>query len=515
MNVFAELTRSPWMDVQVASAPVLDSAERADVAVIGAGIAGLSVAYELLDRGKSVIVLDRGEIGSGMTARTTAHLATALDDNYSQLIKARGVECARLLYQSLKASLDRIAAIQTAENIDCDFCRLDGYWILAPTTPASELDGELKACEDVGIPVEDCREQTQLHAERLVRSLRFPGQACFHPTKYLGGLVAAIKRKEGRIFANTCVVSIDQKQGQMVLDTDSGHKVRASKVVVATNSPVNVRVAIHSKQGPYRTYAIAAKLQKGALKDALYWDTLDPYHYVRLQPLSQRQDMVIIGGEDHKSGEADDGDRRFAALESWARDRLPKMGEVTHRWSGQVLEPADFTGFIGESPDNENIFIASGDSGQGLTNGAVAGMLIADLITSGSSPWKDVYDPDRKVGSKISNFVSENITPFKNFAEYLSASDFESVKKLKPGEGLIVRSRLKKLAACRDRDGSLHVHSASCTHLGCVVHWNSLEQCWDCPCHGSQFAPDGTALNGPAVAPLGTIEESITGEAAE
>jgi glycine/D-amino acid oxidase-like deaminating enzyme/nitrite reductase/ring-hydroxylating ferredoxin subunit len=515
MNVFAEQTRSPWMDVKVAKAPVLDSAERADVAVIGAGIAGLSVAYELLDRGKSVIVLDRGEIGSGMTARTTAHLATALDDNYYQLIKARGVDCARQLYQSFKASVDRIAAIQTAENIDCDFCRLDGYWILAPTTPASELDDELKACEVVGIPVEDCRDQTALHAERLVRSLRFPGQARFHPAKYLAGLAVAIKRKGGRMFANTCAESIDQKKGQMVLDTNSGHKVRASNVVVATNSPVNVRAAIHSKQGPYRTYAIAAKLQKGSLKDALYWDTLDPYHYVRLQPMSQRQDMVIIGGEDHKSGEVDDGDRRFAALESWARDHLPKMGEVTHRWSGQVLEPADFTGFIGESPDNKNIFIASGDSGQGLTNGAVAGMLIADLITTGRSPWKDVYDPDRKVGSKISNFLSENITPLKNFAEYFSARDFESIKKLRPGEGLIVRNRLKKLAACRDRDGSLHVHSANCTHLGCVVHWNSLEQCWDCPCHGSQFAPDGTALNGPAVAPLETIDESAFGEAAE
>jgi Rieske Fe-S protein len=301
----------------------------------------------------------------------------------------------------------------------------------------------------------------------------------------------------------------------MVLDTASGHKVKAANVVVATNSPVNVRVAIHSKQAPYRTYAIAAKLPKGLLKDALYWDTLDPYHYVRLQPLSQRQDLVIIGGEDHKSGEADDGERRFAALESWARDRLPKMGDVTHRWSGQVLEPVDFVGFIGNSPDNENIFVVSGDSGQGLTNGAVAGMLIADLMTTGSSPWQELYDPGRKVGKTISNFVSENLTPLKNFAEYLSAGDLDSVKSLKPGAGRIVRSGLKKLAACRDQNGKLHVHSASCTHLGCVVHWNSLEQCWDCPCHGSQFAPDGTVLNGPAVSSLAEFDESEDLQAAE
>jgi glycine/D-amino acid oxidase-like deaminating enzyme/nitrite reductase/ring-hydroxylating ferredoxin subunit len=515
MNVFDEQTRSLWMDFKVTTAPVLDCPEQADVAIVGAGIAGLSVAYELLDRGQSVVVLDRGEIGSGMTARTTAHLATALDDNYSELIKARGLDCARLFYQSVKASIDRIAAIQTIEDIDCDFSRLDGYWVLAPTTPASELDNELKACGQIGVPVEDCREQTALHAERLVRSLRFPGQARFHPAKYVAGLAAAIKRKGGRMFRNTCVESIERKQGKMVLDTDSGHKVRAAKVVVATNSPVNVRVAIHSKQGPYRTYAIAAKLPKDALKDALYWDTLDPYHYVRLQPLSQRQDMVIIGGEDHKSGEADDGDRRFAALDAWSRDHIPNMGEITHRWSGQVLEPADFVGFIGKSPGDDNVFIVSGDSGQGLTNGVVAGMLIADLSTTGNSAWKEVYDPARKLGNKITNFISENITPLKNFAEYLSAAELESVKKLKPGDGRIVRSGLKKLAACRDQNGRLHVHSASCTHLGCIVHWNSLEQCWDCPCHGSQFAPDGTALNGPAVSSLAKFSESDELHAAE
>ena len=386
---------------------------------------------------------------------------------------------------------------------------------MAPTSPASELDAELEACAKIGIPVEDCREQTPLHAQRLVRSLRFPGQARFHPAKYLAGLASAIKRKGGRLFAHTCVESIEEQQGEMVIATAEGHKIRAADVVVATNSPVNVRVAIHSKQGPYRTYAIAAKLPKGILKDALYWDTLDPYHYVRLQPLSQRQDIVIIGGEDHKSGEADNGEHRFVALEAWGRDRLPKMGAVTHRWSGQVLEPADFVGFIGESPDDEHVFVVSGDSGQGITNGVVAGMLIADLLTVGSSPWKELYDPARKIGNTIGNFISENVTPLKNFGEYLTASDLTSVERLKAGEGRIVRSGLKKIAACRDQNGKLYLHSASCTHLGCIVHWNSLEQCWDCPCHGSQFAPDGTALNGPAVLSLAKMDKSKDLQAAE
>jgi glycine/D-amino acid oxidase-like deaminating enzyme/nitrite reductase/ring-hydroxylating ferredoxin subunit len=515
MNVRDEHTRSLWMDIRVADAPALLDPERADVAVVGSGIAGLSVAYELACRGRSVVVLDRGGIGSGMTARTTAHLASALDDHYGEMVRVRGQDCARLYYESVVAAIDRAEAIQSTENIDCDFRRLDGYWVQTPDTPASDLDEELDCCSRLGIPVESCTELTPFHARGLVRSLRFPRQARFHPTKYLAGIAAALQRRGARLYADTCVENIDHKQGDVVVKTTSGHEVRANDAVVATNSPVNLRVAVHAKQAPYRTYVIAAKIPAGTLVDALYWDTLDIYHYVRLQPLSIDEDIVIIGGEDHKSGEADDGRQRFAALERWARDRLPNLGEVTHRWSGQVLEPVDFAGFIGHSPGEEHVFVVSGDSGQGITNGLLAGMSIADLITTGTSAWEEVYSPSRKIQKNISEFISENITPLKNFAEYFTASEIASVERLRPGEGRLVRSGLKKIAACRDQNGKLHLHSASCTHLGCIVHWNSLEQCWDCRCHGSQFAPDGTALNGPAVSPLGGIEKPANLEAAE
>ncbi|MBI5262318.1 MAG: FAD-dependent oxidoreductase [Bradyrhizobium sp.] len=515
MNVLDEHTKSLWMETPIPPTRRLSGLERADVAVVGAGIAGLSVAYELAVRGRSVVVLDRGQIGSGMTARTTAHLATALDDDYKELIRVRGEDCARLYYQSVAAAIDRAEAIQSAEAIDCDFRRVDGYWVLASETPSSQLDEEFDSCKRLGIPVEHCIDPTPFHGEGVARSLRFSRQARFHPTRYLAGLVRALQRRGAKLYGDTCVETIEQGGGEIVLKTTSGREVRARDVVVATNSPVNLRAAIHTKQAPYRTYAIAAKIPAGSLPDALYWDTLDPYHYVRLQPLSADEDIVIVGGEDHKSGEADDGQVRFAALEHWTRARLPNMGEITHRWSGQVLEPVDFIGFIGRTPDEQHVFLVSGDSGQGITNGLVAGLLIADLITTGSSPWEQVYSPDRKIHKNITSFISENITPLKNFAEYLSADALASVERLRAGEGRLVRSGLKKIAACRDRSGELHLHSASCTHLGCVVHWNSLEQCWDCPCHGSQFAPDGTALNGPAVSPLAPVQIPSRVQAAE
>jgi hypothetical protein len=501
------------MEAPLPKTAPLDRSASADVVIIGSGIAGLSIAYELATRGASIIVVDRGQVGSGMTARTTAHLASALDDFYFELIKSRDEDIARRLHESLGASIDRAEAICGKEGIDCDFARLDGVLFCAPETPRSDLEKELDACRKIGVPVREGHGVPfAMHSDAF--SLRFPRQGRFHPLKYLVGLASAVQRKGGQLFADTCVTSVDEKDGQVVVKTSSGHELRGKDVVVATNSPINDRVVLHTKQAPYRTYVIAAKLPRGTLLDALYWDTLEAYHYVRLQPHSDEYDIVVIGGEDHKSGEADDGAQRFAALEVWSRARIPQMQEVTHRWSGQVLEPADYCGFIGRNPGNEHVYMVSGDSGQGITNGIVAGMLISDLVTKGESPWSDVYDPARKMGGSLGEYISENLTPLKNFSEYVTAGEIDSARQLKPGEGGLYRSGLKKIAACRDLNGVVHARSAICTHLGCVVHWNSTEQCWDCPCHGSQFAPDGTALNGPAISALGDAEDSIA-EAAE
>ncbi len=514
MNVAHERTRSPWMDVTVAAAPRLDHKETADVAVVGSGIAGLSVAYELAVRGAAVVVLDRADIGTGMTARTTAHLASAFDNGYAELIKTHGREAARLVYRSQAAAIDRIEAIQAGEAIECDFARLDGCLVLAPGTPADVLDAELAAATEAGVPVADERERTPIHAKNLVRSLRFANQARIHPLKYLSGLAGAVARLGGRLYAGTPVETVEESKDGVVLATSGGHAVHAKHAVLATNAPIVNRLAVHAKQAPYRTYAIAARIARDRLPDALYWDTHEPYHYVRLQPGPDEHDLVIVGGEDHKSGAADDGARRFDALESWIRSRLPKLGKVTHRWSGQVMEPVDGIGFIGRNPGQSRVLIATGDSGQGITGGALAGLILADLVAGADNPWAKLYDPARKPLRKLGDLVSENTTAARSFAQYLLPGEIASADRLKPGEGGILRSGLHRIAACRDQSGRLHLRSAACPHAGCVVVWNSLEQCWDCPCHGSQFAPDGSVLNGPSFAPLAPAQGSAA-DAAE
>jgi glycine/D-amino acid oxidase-like deaminating enzyme/nitrite reductase/ring-hydroxylating ferredoxin subunit len=506
VNASDERTKSLWMRLDVLpKALSLGGSLKADTVIVGSGIAGLSAAYELSNAGQKVIVVDRGSIGGGMTSRTTAHLAPICDDGLSTLIGLRGVETAKLFQQSQAAAVDRIEAIVQSHGIHCDFRRLDGYLFPEVEMDRDEArkqqDKEFEAANKAGAAVEHAR-GVPFKGFKSAPALRYPDQATFHPLKYLHAVAQAVLDTGGLIYAHSAVAVIEEKKQSVRVVTDSGASVTAEWAIVATNSPINDRVEIHSKMAPYRTYAMAFTIPRDTLPDALYWDMGDPYHYIRLNPGPGATDYLIVGGEDHKSGEADDGEKRFEAIEAWIRKLVPSLGKEVHRWSGQVMSTIDHCGFIGRNPGSDRVFVATGDSGQGITHGVLAGLLLKDLIVGGSSPWEATYDPSRKTVKGIVNYVSENVTALKNFAEYVLPGDLDSVEQLQPGQGGILHDGLHRLAACRDREGTLHVRSGVCTHLGCHVNWNSTEQCWDCPCHGSQFAPDGAVLNGPALAPL-------------
>ena len=502
-NVAAERSVSLWMPVQPPSAAA--GAGSPDLVVIGGGIAGLSVAYEALLKGRKVTVLDRGAIASGMTARTTAHLASALDDFYHELIALRGDEEARLLNDSLKAAIDRIEEITRLESIDCDFARCDGYLMLGEGDAPEILQKEIEACHRIGFSEVSWEKRAPLPAHDSGPCLRFPRQARFHPLKYLTGLARAIVAKGGALRPFTIVESISQEESGVIVTLAGGDRLVARDVVCATNSSIAGPTTLHTKLAPYRTYAMAFAIPQGAVTDALYWDTLEAYHYVRLQPAAT-EDILIVGGEDHKTGEADDAEARFQRLERWTRTRFGAVGKITHRWSGQVLEPVDFVGFVGRHPAQDHVFLVTGDSGQGITNGALAGLLIPALMEQGDHPWRRLYDPGRVSAGAAGTFVSENATAVKSMAEHLEGVFLPSAESLQPGQGGLVKNGIAVMAAHRDAAGHLHRLSASCTHIGCTIHFNSFEQCWDCPCHGSHFAPDGEAINAPATAPLKPVD---------
>lgn len=343
-----------------------------------------------------------------------------------------------------------------------------------------------------------------------VRSLRYPNLATFHPLRYMRGVADAFVQRGGELFADTTVTEVEEKEGAVTVRTANNVSVEAANAVIATNSPINDRVTLHTQLAPYRTYAMAITIERDSIEDALYWDTLDSYHYVRLENGRGATQYLIVGGADHKTGEADDAWARFEGIESWVRALLPKLGNITHRWSGQILDPIDYSAFIGRNPGNEHVFVHTGDSGQGLTHGVAGSLLLSRLITGESSPSISFYDPSRVTLSAAKNFVAENVTAVTNFAEYLAPGELKSVDDLKAGKGAIIREGLRKVAAYRDEQGHVHRVSAACTHVGCHLHWNSFERCRDCPCHGSHFAVDGTALNAPAVESLATIDSETT-----
>lgn len=514
-----EFHQSYWEEsTQPILFPALDADITADVVVVGGGIAGLSVAYTLSRKHMNVVVIDNGPLGRGETGRTTAHIANALDDRYTEIEKIFGEEKARLAADSHTAAIGFIEDVVKNEGIACDFLRVPGYLFLHPSDQLSTLENERAATNRCGIQTEFLPSVPGMTLEQGP-CLAFPKQAQFHPLKYIAGLADVIVRNGGKIFCNTHASEFGKNEVKA-----NGFSIQADYIVVATNTPVNDRVTMHTKQFPYRTYVIGVTIPKGSLEPALWWDSGNkdavwitaPYHYVRTQPYTDTHDLLICGGEDHKTGQAGKEnlreEERYHLLAHWLKERFPQCEKVVSKWSGQVMEPVDTMGFIGRNPGDENVFIVTGDSGNGMTHGAIAGMLIPDLIMGRDNPWEKLYSPSRITFSVAGDFLKEVGNMAVQYLDYLTPGDVESAGDIKFGDGAIVRAGVKKIAVYKSMEGKLHAFSAVCPHLGCYVRWNGDEKTFDCPCHGSRFSCTGEVINGPAVSPLEPVEMRIEEE---
>jgi glycine/D-amino acid oxidase-like deaminating enzyme/nitrite reductase/ring-hydroxylating ferredoxin subunit len=507
-SVTAGTNISYWTDslgTPVAFSPLKQN-EETEIVIVGGGIAGISVAYCLTRLNKKVILVEDGFIGSGETGRTTAHLVNALDDRYYNLEKLFSEEEARLIAQSHTQAIDFIEKTIAKENIDCDFTRLNGYLFLHPSDKEDSLQKEYEACLRAGIDAEIQNEIPGMQDGKM-QTLVFKNQAQFHPLKYLKGLCKAIIDRGGKIFTETHAKKIDETG----IETNEGFKISAKHIVVATNSPVNNMFVMHLKQYAYRTYAIGVLVKKGSLPRALWWDTGDfnsnsnvpPYHYVRTQNYNEQYDLLICGGEDHATGLASADvipeENRYGMLEDWCSRHFTN-GEIKYHWSGQVLEPMDSLAYIGRNPlDKDNVYIVTGDSGNGMTHSAIAGILIADLISGKENVWEKIYSPSRFKIFKAGNvFFREVVGGFIAYLKDKPEQTGSSLSEIKSGEGKIIELDGKKYGAYADEKNKLHLVAAECTHLKCIVKWNNDEKSWDCPCHGSRFTYEGKVLNGPA-----------------
>ncbi len=505
---FHQNNLSLWQeDVILSDMPMLTRSLSTEVCIVGAGFSGLLTAYQLLKDGFKVVILDKDDLGYGESALSTAHLSDAFDDHFTEILKKNGLDRTRLAYQSHMEAIDFIEKIVKDEKIDCDFRRVDGYLFLAPEHDLVYLQEELKAAEECGATDVQLLTQPLDPFFETGTCLRFAHQAQFHPLKFLNGLCERIRAMGGQIYTRSRVEFVEDGNNPFV-ETTHGYRVSADHVVVATNVPINNFMSVHLKEAAFRSYVVGMKVPRGSVPSALYWDTGTPYHYIRVDAAPERDfDVLIVGGEDHRVGQEEHPELIFQKLYDWTEKRLGIFQpEVVYNWSGQIIEPMDGLGYIGRNPGQKDVYIVTGDSGQGITHGAIAAILLTSLIKGEAHRWETVYDPGRFNWRSLGNFMKDNAQSGLQYVDWIYR-DEKDISDLLPGQGCVVSEGLAKVAVYRDGDGDLHRLSAVCPHMGGVVKWNGAEQTWDCPCHGSRFSKMGEVLNGPATRDLSLHEE--------
>jgi glycine/D-amino acid oxidase-like deaminating enzyme/nitrite reductase/ring-hydroxylating ferredoxin subunit len=473
-----------------------------DALVVGGGLMGLTAAYLLSRAGQKVALIERDRIASGDTSNTTAHLTSVTDSRLTELANTFGDAGARALWDAGAAAVQQVRQIVSDCRIDCDLATVPGYLHL-PGVSEDELQSDVETAARLEIEAE----YTPSVPFFKQPGIRFPNQARFHPIKYASGLVTELKKFGCQVYeeANADEFSPDGKTvrvGRFAVD--------AARTVIATHTPIVGHAGLlgatllQTKLYLYTSYALCAEVPKGSVPDCLFWDMLEPYNYLRLQPGRDRE-YVIYGGKDHKTGQVEDTEAVFSALEEQLNQLLSDHGidtDIVARWSGQVIETNDGAPFIGETAENQ--FAATGFAGNGMTFGTLAAMMATDWVRGRKNPWTELLSPSRKkiIGGAL-DYIKENLDfPYYMVRDRLRAAEGSSVDDVKPGEGKILRVDGKRLAVYRDPAGELIRLSPVCTHLGCLVNWNDAEGTWDCPCHGSRFHPNGQVLSGPAETPL-------------
>lgn len=445
--------------------PSLDSDANADVAVVGAGITGLTAACMLKKAGLKVVVLEAGRIARGTSGHTTAKVTSQHSLIYAKIKKAMGEEKARQYADANETAIRTVGRIIDENSIECDFIRLPAYVYTHRDEYVEKLENEAKTASDAGI---SAHFQDHVPLPFSVRAaLRFDDQAQFHPVKYLLGLAEAIAGEDCRIFEHTRAVDLHEGKTCSVI-TDKGFKVSAGKVVLASHYPFYDRPGLYfSRLYPERSYVLGVQTDD-EFPEGMFITAEDPTRSLRYQPFKGGR-LILVGGEHHKTGHGEDTREHYKKLRDFAADTFNVM-DIPYMWSAQDYTSMDEIPYAGPlTSSRTNIYIAAGFAKWGMTNGTAAAAVIADLITEGKSPWSGVYDPSRfSPEASAKNFVVENADVAGKFIS---------------------------------RSISPVPH---CTHLGCGLVWNEAEQSWDCPCHGSRFTGEGEIIEGPALKPVNT-----------
>lgn len=481
--------------------------------VVGGGITGITAAYLLKRAGCNVALVEKDRCLGGETSYTTAHITCVTDTPLSELVKNFGRDHAQAVWDSKLAAIDTIDRLIWREQIKCQFDWVPGYFFnpSADThrpeqeSNALDLQHEADIANELGFDAEFVNSIPFFNRP----GVRYDNQAKLHPRKYLLALLRLICTRKGcQVFEGTEIEDIEGTP--ITATTKDGHRIHCEHVLIATHVPLQGKsgllpaTVLQSKIMPYSSYVIGGWVPRGTVDEALFWDAGDPYDYLRVDRRHDH-DFIIFGGEDHKTGQVEQTKDCFARLEARLKKLLPDIS-VTHRWSGQVIESNDGLPYIGETAERQ--YVATGYAGNGMTFGTLSAMMFADHVAGEQNPWADLYDTGRtKIKGGLWDYIREN----KDYPYYLVRDRFagtggQSLRAVRRGHGEVIDVNGQAAAVYRGLDSKIHVHSATCTHMGCYVHFNDAEHTWDCPCHGSRFNVNGEVVGGPAEEPLAPIE---------
>lgn len=466
-----------------------------DVVIVGGGITGITTALLLQKAGRQTLVAEAHNIGFGTTGGTTAHLNTVLDTPYHTIEKNFDAESAALLARATRQSLALYRKHIDHYGVECGFREVPAYIYAQTEDQVEELEDIMKATLEAGIHVTPSN-SIPVNIP-FTKAMEIPGQACLHPTKYLYALAEEFE-KLGGVIAQQCRVTGMEEGEVLHIQTCLG-EVKAKNLIYATHIPPGVNL-LHFRCSPYRSYALAVELEdEEAYPRALAYDMYDPYHYFRTQEVDGKK-FLVAGGEDHKTAHEPNTETCFRQLEAYVRKFFP-VKNVAYRWSSQYFEPADGLPYIGHLPGHaQNVFVATGYGGNGMTYSHIAATTLCELITTGKSDYEKLFNPGRiKPVAGFQQFIKDAADVVQHLIKGpFNRENLESLAELSPGEARIVKYEGQALALYKDETGEVHAVNPACSHIKCQVDWNPSEKSWDCPCHGSRFSYDGEVLTAPA-----------------
>lgn len=495
---------------EVPSFPALQANESTEVGVVGGGIAGVVTAYLLAKAGKKVTLIDAGKLIDGVTGYTTAKITAQHGLYYFPLIKLMGEEKARLYYEANMGGLKFIEDLAAELNIDCDLTHHDAFLYANTSHGSALLEKEAEAYEALGIDGGLAKTEAEVDLPfRVEQALVMRKQAQFHPVKFLAKLVSEIERLGGKIYENTRAQKILSKDDP-VIQTENMSHLSCDKVVVATHYPFNDADGLYfSRLSVNRSYVIAARIS-GLIPNGMFISVDAPSRSLRYATGIDGEKLLLIGGDGHAAGKSKSPTMEHYENLAQFGDEHFGITEIPYRWSAQDMTTLDKVPYIGKiTAGYDNIFVATGFHKWGMSNGAAAGILLADHILGKANPYAELFDPTRTKLKAVDalSFIKDNSSVAKELVKGKLQSSSKTVEELANGEGGLVKVGGKKAGGYRDEYGQLHLVDTTCTHMGCETHWNDAERSWDCPCHGSRFSFSGEVLDGPAVKPLNKMEE--------